>query len=224
MSFGRWILIHSFSIFLVTAFFLGYVFRAELQLEQVYRQLLNIDPKSVSITSKTRSQATASGEAQLKPEKQDPTSTTDTPAKSVQIGIRSEQSKTQTSALPTTAQTPVSPIVNQTSAPQAIPARVPDLQDELFLARKAYWKKNYADAIAGYQLLIQKDRGNPDLRGELGNIYYALNDTDNASKLYYQSAMILLQQNRPEQARLLLSPIIAMNRELGEDLKLKIQQ
>ena len=98
------------------------------------------------------------------------------------------------------------------------------LQDELFLARQAYWDKNYTVAIGRYQKLIQEDRNNPDYRGELGNIYYALNDYANASQLYYQSGLIFIQQNRPEQARMLVSPMIAMNRELGEKLKSKLRE
>lgn len=43
MTFGRWLLIHSFSIFLVGVLIFGYLYRDELQLEQAYQQLLNLD-------------------------------------------------------------------------------------------------------------------------------------------------------------------------------------
>ena len=55
MSFGRWLLIHSFSIFLVTVFILAYIYRTELQLEQVYNQVLNIDSKSTPGVSRVDS-------------------------------------------------------------------------------------------------------------------------------------------------------------------------
>ena len=223
MSFGRWLLIHSFSIFLVIAFTFGYVFRNELKLEQVYRQLLNIDPKSVSITSSPKSQPIIQPGLN-KTETSPTTSVPDTLGSlTVTDTLSGKSGVTAVVAVPE-AQPTIMPEVQQAPVSAPISGRELDLQEQLYLARKAYWSKNYAEAIQAYQSLIQKDRSNPDFRGELGNIYYSLNDNDNASRLYYQAAMIFLQQNRPEQARLLLSPIIAMNRELGEDLRMKIQQ
>jgi len=49
MTFGRWLLIHSFSIFLVSLLVLGYLYREELQLEQAYQQLLNLDPPTEDV-------------------------------------------------------------------------------------------------------------------------------------------------------------------------------
>jgi len=223
MSFGRWLLIHSFSIFLMAALSLAYLFRNELKIEQVYHQLLNIDPKSVSITSRPKSQSIP--ESSLN--KTEISTSIIAPATNSElVTTETVAGKADASAVtsPPEAQSSVSEIVNQGPVSATIPPRDLDLQEQLYFARKAYWSKNYSEAITAYQSLIQKDRSNPDYRGELGNIYYSLNDNDNASKLYYQAAMIFLQQNRPEQARLLLSPIIAMNRELGEDLRVRIQQ
>lgn len=96
-------------------------------------------------------------------------------------------------------------------------------QDErLMTARKAYWDKNYTLAIRHYQQLIQENNNNPDHLGELGNVYYALNDNQNAASAYFQAALLLLEQKKPQKARLLISPITAMNRELGNQLKQNI--
>ncbi len=202
MTFGRWLLIHSFSIFLVTLLILGYIYREELKLEQAYQQLLNLEPEKVTITSVSPDQTKKPMEpeppAKTTTEKIDKTTELSEPAKTI-------DPLPEISSVPTVSE----PVIQQ--------------DQRLLMARKAYWDKNYQQAIRYYQLLIQENPRNPDYFGELGNIYYALNDDQNASKAYYQAAMILLEQNQNKRAAILLSPITAMDRSLGDKLRQKLQ-
>lgn len=187
MTFGRWLLIHSFSIFLVILFFVGYLYRDELQLEQAYQQLLNLEPKKL-----TAKDSNVPEDQSMQPEKAAPGSVQE-----------------------------ISPVPLIESTP-TLSKTIIQQDDLLFKARKAYWNKDYQDAINLYQQLIQDDNRNPDYRGELGNIYYALNDYPNASRQYYQAALILIDINQIERARHLVSPVTAMNRDLGNQLKRRL--
>ncbi len=204
MTFGRWLLVHSFSIFLVSLLILGYIYRDELKLEQAYHQLLNIDDEELeSISAKSKDD----GQVEITPEEP-----ADTPiSKEQSISTVEKTESVQTSELEFIAQPTVTEeIIEQDTL--------------LFEARQAYWDKNYEKAIQGYQQLIQRETNNADYLGELGNIYYSLNDFPNASRHYYQAALVLIQQNKIEQARSLISPVTAMNRELGDKLRQRIGQ
>jgi tetratricopeptide (TPR) repeat protein len=201
MSFGRWLLIHSFSISLVGLLVLGYLYREELQLERAYQQLLNLDPptedviKSLALDKKTQQQA--------KPKKSDEIHK---PIVKPDKVIESDE---------------VSEPVQVTSTIKHTEVQQDDL---LFDARQAFWAKDYQTAIDRYQQLINRDSENPDYYGELGNVYYALNDSNKASELYFRTAQLLLHQGQRDAAAQLLPPLNAMNRELGDKLKRSLTQ
>ena len=210
MTFGRWLLIHSFSIFLVTLLILGYVYREELQLEQAYEQLLKIEPDKLTMADKP-SEADA-----------EPALTTDEPELTPQPTLipRAEE-PTLTSKKAVDAE--ISGTAFESEPRLTLPEPVFELDNILRLARKAYWDKNYSESIRLYQRLIEQDDKNADYFGELGNIYYSLNDDQNASRAFYQAAMILIEQNKPQDAARLLSPINAMNRGLGDQLERQLR-
>jgi len=204
MTFGRWLLVHSFSIFLVILLLLGYLYRDELQLEQAYQQLLNLD------TPEVLKEAATDPEEKTRPQKAE---------KEVPVSKSPADSNTASS------ETSVEPKLQDMIEPKPTVSEVIIEQDALlFRARQSYWNKDYETAIRSYQQLIQKERDNADYLGELGNIYYALNDFPNASMHFYQAALVLIRQNNIEQARSLVSPVTAMNRELGDKLRQKLRQ
>ena len=204
MTFGRWLLVHSFSIFLVCLLLLGYVYRDELKLEQAYQQLLNFDSEEqVAVDSAKSDEITPSSEPVI--ENKDSQLTTESAPKA-EISESLTQPSMELQTKPTVSEV----IIEQDAL--------------LFQARQAYWDKNYEQAIQGYQQLIQKEPNNPDYFGELGNIYYSLNDFPNASRHYSQAALVLIQHNKMEQARSLVSPVTAMNRELGDKLRQRMAQ
>lgn len=221
MSFARWLLVHSFSIFLVTLFIFGYVYRSELQLENAYQQLLNIEPKTVTTSSPdetTLPQSQSAAKQKTTVNTVNKPDINSSPVSDSSEGKRAKQELTSSvSTLPTVSTLPA------VSSDKIESAEKQGEYDRLLLARKAYWDNNYADAIYSYQQLIQENSNNPDYLGELGNIYYSLNDNQNASRLYYQAALVFINQNQPDRARQLVAPVIAMNRELGKKLRLKLQ-
>lgn len=96
--------------------------------------------------------------------------------------------------------------------------------DLLHNARKSYWDKNYQKSITLYQQLIDREPGNVDYSGELGNVYYAMNDYQHAAQMYYRSASILIDKGQRDAARQLLSPVTAMDRALGDRLEQRLSQ
>ena len=227
MSFGRWLLVNSFSIFLVSLFVLGYFYREELQLDQAYHELFSVELEQV--VKKSLDPVTT------------PKKATEPPKLTVQSKIKVESSKqpSKIEKLPSTIGSLQQKIdseelnVNKTENVQLVVPpvldskpinhQVGDIDDLLQTARQAYWDKKYSESINIYQQLMVKDQTNADIPGELGNIYYALNDYPNASTLYFQAAQLLISQNQQDRARLLVSPITAMNRELGTQLSEQLQ-
>ena len=207
MSFGRWLLVHSFSLFMLALLILLYLFRSELQLDKAYRQLMSLPP----IEEVADRPPVPEADKQPVPVKQGAAGS-----------IRPEQTNT-----------PVNNAAHN-SAPQqklvAIPTLSESQQEEtrqtgdLIRARKAYWNNDYARAIEEYKRLIRQHPDNPDYLGELGNIYYTLNDDQHAAKLYFQAAMLFVQQNKAQRARSLIAPITAMDRELGERLQHQLER
>ena len=228
MTFGRWLLVNSFSIFLVTLFVLGYFYREDLQLEQAYQQLLKVDTKQVALKAK---------ESMTQPEKSAPDKVIIETPKKITVTQNTQPSVTIPSTLSTKSDHndprlnfTVKPAKDLAPVQASISDAVPSVMDKrdvvnaatqdemLQQARQAYWDKEYTLSIEIYRSLIGQNPENPDYRGELGNIYYAMNDYPNASDLFYQAAQLLISQNQMDRAQSLVSPITAMNRELGTQL------
>ena len=206
MTFGRWLLIHSFSIFLVGSLVLGYFYREELRLEDAYHQLLSIKPEPSMLTGDEQQDVVASTET-IPPSAADAT----TPSGAEEPAVIAEQAA------------PVAEIQPNFEAQPTVSTQIVE-QDELLLrARKAFWDKNFSGAIEDYQALIAREPNNPDMHGELGNVYYTLNDYPNASNHYYRAAELLIQRGQVNHARQLVAPITAMQRDMGERLQERLQ-
>ena len=214
MSFGRWLLVNSFSIFLLGLIFWGYIYRSELQLENAYHQLFKLDPKKVITSSLQVSPAQTTEQQTTNAVEQ----STENSKPAIETAKPSSVELNELLKTVPTVSSPPDEIVNKTGSVASLSSK-----QRLYLARQAYWDKNYADAIYLYQQLIQENANNPDYLGELGNIYYSLNDNQNASRLYFQAAMVFINRNEHDRARLLIAPVLAMNRELGEKLKFRLQ-
>jgi tetratricopeptide (TPR) repeat protein len=94
----------------------------------------------------------------------------------------------------------------------------------LMSARQAYWNRDYRTSIDRYRQLLNQQPQNPDFNGELGNVYYAMNDYSRAAQQYYRAALLLLDQDQVEAARQLISPITAMDRALDDRLQSRFRQ
>lgn len=214
MSFARWLLVHSFSIFIVAALLLGYSYREELQLQEAYDQLLQLRP----------------------PSEMEPVDLVNKPAIPFNQPIASQPSEATENTVVTSSNGDIStlqPGQVEESAKLVEPVEsVPTLsvesdvyiKEELALARQAYWDQRYDEAVARYRRLIDQSPDNVDYVGELGNVLYTVNDYRLAARSYYQAALLLLEQGQPAQARKLLSPITAMDRQLGDKLSEKLNK
>ncbi len=209
MSFGRWLLVHSFSLFLLALLVMLYLFRNELLLDQAFHQLLGQKTVSDSALSKNERASEKS-------------------ATSAKTNLRQHTAPTYRNKNQPVTQ---NPLVASDSKPVTQPdlVAVPTLTGsavsrsnrnaDLMRARQAYWDKAYHRSITEYRRLIEQNRDNPDYLGELGNVYYTLNDDQHAAQMYYQAALLFIQHRQPQHARSLLAPITALDRELGDRLK-----
>jgi tetratricopeptide (TPR) repeat protein len=216
MTFGRWLLVHSFSIFLVTLLVVGYVYREELRLQQAYQQLLGLGPEASLVDAGDGRNA-----------KPVPTMT--------DLGSAEGLSRSQ---VPEVVK-PVDPPTEEASQRQApkhqeilpllteprptIEREVIELDGLLIKARREYWKKQFNTSIESYRQLIEQQPHNADLRGELGNVFYAMNDYTAAANHYYEAADLLIKQGKINRARQLLAPITAMQRQLGDRLESRLK-
>ncbi|VAW99803.1 hypothetical protein MNBD_GAMMA22-2936 [hydrothermal vent metagenome] len=64
----------------------------------------------------------------------------------------------------------------------------------LYQARKAYWGRNISQAKKHYLILAQQISDNPDIHGELGNIFYNGGEVELAIKHYSLAAKLLIKQ------------------------------
>jgi hypothetical protein len=91
-------------------------------------------------------------------------------------------------------------------------------------ARQAYWQRDYAAAVKAYQQLLEADPENPDLYGELGNVYYGMGEWQKAGQAYYSAAQRLLARGRTQQVSYLLRVIEGLDTELAGKLRQQIDQ
>ena len=213
MSFARWLLVHSFSIFIVAAVLLGYIYRDELQLQQAYDQLLQLRPptetqEAVDLVEKPELPFVQSASSQNS-EKDESVA-----AGTVEGTISESQTEKVNQPARAVAQVEAVSTLSEESTVY--------IDEELALARQAYWDQRYDESVARYRRLIDQSPDNVDYIGELGNVLYTVNDYRLAAQTYYQAASILLEQGQPAQARKLLSPITAMDRQLGDKLREKL--
>ncbi len=92
------------------------------------------------------------------------------------------------------------------------------------MARKAYWQGQYEQSENYYKQAIEAEPANPDSYGELGNVYYSQGLWDESGENLYQSAIRLLDQNRPDKAYNMLSIIQGLKHKRGAELETRLQE
>ncbi len=108
---------------------------------------------------------------------------------------------TSSSAEPTPADegAQANPGTAETQAQAGVPAASVEAT-LLDRARRAYWAGDLSAAIQAYQALLDRDPADPDVWGELGNVYYAQGRWREAGEAYYEAARRL--QAKGEERRL----------------------
>lgn len=95
-------------------------------------------------------------------------------------------------------------------------------RDMLMVARQTFWNGNPLDSEKLYLDLVSLQENNPNVYGELGNVYYSQGKWQQAGKAYYEAAIRLLDLKQTQQVNYLLRVIQGLDAESAEKLKLKI--
>jgi len=96
-------------------------------------------------------------------------------------------------------------------------------QDLLIQAREAFWRRDVAKAEELYSKLAEAQPGNPDLWGELGNLYFSQNKIKEASDAYYKAAEILIEEGHIRQVENLIGIIGNVDQEKARELFERMQ-
>ena len=97
-----------------------------------------------------------------------------------------------------------------------------DTKKMFFMARQSYWMGDALAAENMYLKLADIEENNPDIYGELGNVYYTQGKWSEAGKAYYEAAVRLLDLDRNNQVDYLLRVIQGLDSDSAEKLKQKI--
>ncbi len=91
-------------------------------------------------------------------------------------------------------------------------------------ARMAFQSGDIEKSISLYQQLGELDPANPNVFGELGNIYYSQGKWKQAGEAYYQAASLLLDQGQVRQVNYLFRVIQGLDQESAKKLEEKLTQ
>lgn len=90
------------------------------------------------------------------------------------------------------------------------------------LARQSFWNGNTEQAEKFYLDLSKYEDADPDIYGELGNVYYAQGKWKQAGEAYYEAALRLLELKNKEQASYLLRVIQGLDKDSANKLRQKM--
>lgn len=115
---------------------------------------------------------------------------------------------------------------NGVTSPETVTEKTVDLSGDaqavLLMARQSFWNGNSPLSEKIYLQLTKDDQDNPDVFGELGNVYYSQGKWEQAGKAYYQAAIRLLDMKRRPQVNYLLRVIEGLDTESAELLRQKL--
>lgn len=101
-----------------------------------------------------------------------------------------------------------------------------EIKQVLMMARQSFWSGNMYDSERLYLDLIRINDSEPDVYGELGNVYYSQGKWKQAGKAYFEAAIRILALKQDDQSRnrvsYLLRVIQGLDAESAEKLKNKI--
>jgi len=118
--------------------------------------------------------------------------------------------------------TPTAQPVTPAPAPAAKPAT--NLESRQKQARQAYWSRDMAGAEARYKGLVNDFPDNADIKGELGNLYYAQRRNSEAAEMYHQAGLQLIKDGNPQQVMLLIGVLQAIAPAKATDLRQRLSQ
>lgn len=130
------------------------------------------------------------------------------------------------------------PLQAPLQAPQPAPAQAPlgtpappaaapapastTSREQLYEARRTYWDRTPAEAIAIYRELLKADPDNIELNGELGNIYYMEGQRQDAARHYRRAAEAAIRAGERAQAEQLVSALRGLDPEAARALEARL--
>jgi len=101
-------------------------------------------------------------------------------------------------------------------------AQFADADKILHMARKSFWNGDPRASEKLYLDLVSIEDTNPDLYGELGNVYYSQGKWKKAGAAYYEAAIRLLAMKQDGQVGYLLRVIQGLDADKAEQLRQKM--
>ena len=98
-----------------------------------------------------------------------------------------------------------------------------DATQLLLQARQAYWKNNMDESEKYYRSLAALEPQDPNVYGELGNVYYAQGKWQQAAESYYEAALRLLETGKKDQVNYLHRVIKGLDTDSAEKLAQKLK-
>ncbi|MGD8642808.1 MAG: tetratricopeptide repeat protein, partial [Chromatiales bacterium] len=107
------------------------------------------------------------------------------------------------------------------AAPPEVEAPAPLAEDQrsaLTEARDAFWRQGPEAAATLYQSVAEANPDNPDIQGELANVYFQLGKRAEAAEAYARVVTILHEQGRRAEAARVMRTVAMLDRERAEGL------
>lgn len=99
-----------------------------------------------------------------------------------------------------------------------------DIQARLSEARQAYWNRDMASAEAHYKGLINDAPDNADIKGELGNLYYAQRRYSDAATYYHQAGLQLIRDGNTQRVMGLIGVMQSFAPDRAADLRTRLSK
>jgi len=148
---------------------------------------------------------------------------TKTPGKTEEAGLadtpKTDEKQTVSTDREVVAPVAAKPEVAPASDAQAAARSHAELLGE---ARSVFQQGDMTKSIALYQELAELNPGDPNVFGELGNVYYSQGQWEKAGIAYYQAASLLLDQGQMRQVQYLYRVIQGLDQESANKLREKL--
>jgi tetratricopeptide (TPR) repeat protein len=99
-----------------------------------------------------------------------------------------------------------------------------DLERQLEVARQHYWQRDLRSAAEAYRTLSETYPKNPDVWGEMGNLYFNLRQREPASAAYSRCIELLIEQGEEVRARQMLNVLYQLGAPGARELEARMQQ
>lgn len=105
-----------------------------------------------------------------------------------------------------------------------VSASADDIQSRLTEARQTYWNRDLAKAETLYKSLVADAPTNADIKGELGNLYFAQRRMNEAAEMYHQTGIQLIADGNTQQIMQLVGVLQSIAPDKAADLRNRLSQ